>query len=1010
MLISPDALCRRLKTSPLVLHLRKAKSLLKELELCAGRQDVDMESLFVAIPDLQSFLSGVMLGSPFLTRLMLADTARLVRLLTQDPDQSFQALLAQMQTQARQLTDEGQMTRCLRLAKQEAALLIALCDCAGIWSLEQVTNALTTLAEVACSTALAYLLREQAARGRIEIDPEQPERDCGFFILGMGKLGGRELNYSSDIDLIAFYDRDKIRLRDLDEHQAFFVKLTQGLTRLIHQHTFDGQVFRVDWRLRPDPGSTPLAASTAYALGYYETVGQNWERAAMIKARPIAGDLAAGELFLRDLHPFIWRKFLDFAAIADIHAMKRQIHAVKGHGTIAIEGHHLKLGRGGIREIEFFVQTQQLIAGGRDPNLRVRSTLHALDALVNANWIKPQVRDDLSACYITLRGFEHRIQMMDDAQTHTLPTDAAEFITFTQFAGFKTPAAFAKALRPVLLLVQSHYADLFEEPMTDAAHQPVLFFTGLEHDPKTLEMLATMGFSAPTQASDIVRQWLSGRYAATRMRQARERLNEIIPRLLEALAVADQPHAALLAFDRFLASLPAGVQLFSLLRANPNLIDLLAEIINIAPRLTQILARRPRVLDGLIEQFHAPTRDVGSEMDNRLTRVLSDARDFQDILDLTRIFAQEQMFLIGVRILIGALPAHQAGPAYTQLATTLTGALHRAVDAEMLARYGRTPRGVCAILALGKFGSGEMTASSDLDLMLLYDDEALEQSDGAKPLYASDYYTRTTQRLIGALSAPTGQGSIYEVDFRLRPSGNKGPLATSLTAFRDYQANEAWTWEHMALTRGRVVSCTCPAFQQEIDQSIRHILLRPRDMTRLKNDIADMRKTLLQEKPASSVWDMKHLAGGIIDVEFIAQFLVLGSGHAHPDLWQATTAHTFTLAAQAGLLDDDSADKLVAALHFYTSLTQVIRLCLDGRYDPQMAPKGLEKRLAVSVQLPDIHMVEMTLHDHAHHVRRVFDRLIKPIVWPKQSDPRKNKVYRAPLVRRLVTKITQPPQ
>lgn len=926
--------------------------------------------------DLDGFLAATFDGSPFLFDLACRDPARLVRLLGAAPHAALSTLLLKLTTEV-DAADDASLMRALRLMKQEAALLISLCDIGGIWDPMQVTEALTRTAETAMQVALRALLLREAERGRIiPHDVADPLQGCGYFVLGMGKLGARELNFSSDIDLIAFYDRDAVRLKDADEHQAIFVRLTQQLARLLSEQTYDGLVFRVDLRLRPDPGTYPVAISTALAESYYEAVGQNWERAAMIKARPVAGDVEAGERFLKDIRPFVYRRYLDYAAIAEVHAMKRQIHAVKGHDAIAVEGHNLKLGRGGIREVEFFVQTQQLIGGGRDPRLRVRETLAALDALVTTGWINEAARSELHAAYLFLRRLEHRVQMVADEQTHVLPADATTLNAFAKFAGYASRAALAKDVAHVLTTVQRHYAQLFETAPGAESQAGRLEFASAQDHPETLETLATMGFAEPTQVVETVQGWLSGRVPATRTQVARERLGEILPRLLEALAATGQPDAGLIAFDRFVGRLPAGIQVFSLLRSNPQLLDLFATILGTAPRLAAMLGRRPRVLEGVIEQFHAPSVDPLSELDDRLRRTLEEVSGYEDALDLARAFAQEQIFLIGVRVLSGALRPEIAGLAYTQLAGTLVRELHARVAAEHARRHGRTPKDVSAVVALGKFGSAEMTASSDLDLLLLYDDAFDAPSDGAKPLYASEYYTRMTQRLVAALSAPTAQGIVYPVDFRLRPSGNKGPLATSLASFVDYQEREAWTWEHMALTRARIVSAP-RTFADRIEASIDAILRRPRDVKKLTADIIEMRQLIAEEKPPSDAWDVKTLPGGLIDVEFLAQWLVLRHAHDHPEILVRGVVGTFEAARTLHLLDEAESADLMRAANLYHALSQVMRLTLDEPFDPATAPAALCGLIAHATGLPDIVRVQAELTECTSRVRSLQNRLWK---------------------------------
>jgi glutamate-ammonia-ligase adenylyltransferase len=973
----------RLVAPPLVVDARRARKRLTDILREGGPEFRAAFAALAAERDgLEAFVTAALDGSPFLVDLAERDLDRFLRVLASEPDDAFAAVLARLAVEAAAASDDAELMRVLRRAKQEAALVIALADLSGAWEVMRVTGALTAFAETATGAALDVLLRREASRGRVRLDDEAaPSRGCGYFILGMGKLGARELNFSSDIDLIAFYDADAVRLTDHDEHQAVFVRLTQQLARLLGERSYDGVVFRVDLRLRPDPGTYPVAISTRLALNYYEAIGQTWERAAFIKARPIAGDLAAGEAFLAEMRPFVWRKYLDYAALAEVHAMKRQIHAVKGHERIAVEGHDLKLGRGGIREIEFFAQTQQLIGGGRNPRLRAKTTLEALRELEAAGWIGVAARDELSRTYLELRALEHRVQMVADEQTHALPADAETLASFARFAGFKSPQSFAKAVSGALATVQAHYARLFEEAPGAASQTAArLGFAGTSDVPETRATLKEMGFVEPRMVVETVRGWLAGRLPATRAAAARERLAEIVPRLLEALAGTGEPDAALAAFDRFVERLPAGVQVFSLLRSNPNLLDLFAMILGTAPRLATMLSRRPRVLDGLIEALHLPGRDSSADIDARFAAALAEASGFEDALDRLRILTQEQTFLIGVRLLSGTLPMAQAGGALSRLADAALTALHPRVTAEIARRHGRTPADRSAIVAFGKLGSLEMTATSDLDLMLLYDDPFDAQSDGERPLYAAEYYTRLTQRLVAALTAPTAEGTLYAVDLRLRPSGNKGPLATSLSAFTTYQESEAWTWEHMALTRARIVSAP-PELAERIEEVVTRIVRRERDEAKLTADIVEMRRMVWTEKPPSGPWDVKLIDGGQVDLEFIAQWLTLRHAAAHPSLHARATAAVFEAARRTGVLPAEDARALLDAARLYNALTQVLRLALDGPFDPDNVPKGLAAMIARAAELPDLRAVEIEFGETRARVRRIAKRLWRTSPW-----------------------------
>jgi glutamate-ammonia-ligase adenylyltransferase len=944
------------------------------LDRAIERDDGSLSALLAREPGARDFLLGVFGSSPYLGELAARDAARLAHLLCAEPETQLEHLLEEF---ARFVpSDEATLMRALRLAKQEVALLVALADLGKAWDTMMATRALTRFADAALDAAVAFLLREAREAGALlPDDSETPARHRGWIFLGMGKGGAFELNYSSDIDLVVLFDRRRARLAKPDDDWEFFVRLTRRVVKIMSEYTADGYVFRVDLRLRPDPGATPIAIPLEAAYAYYESMGQNWERAAFVKARPVAGDIAAGEAFLKELAPFVWRKYFDFAAIADVHSVKRQIHAHKGHGEIAVNGHNVKLGRGGIREIEFFVQTQQLILGGRDASLRGRATLEMLERLAERGWIETRAHDELAEAYVFLRDVEHRVQMIGDQQTHTLPQDDAGVAVVARLMGFATYDEFAAALRRRLETVQWHYARLFESaPQLSIGGN--LVFTGDEDDPDTVETIAKLGFKRPKVVTETIRGWHFGRFAATRSAAARERLTELTPALLQALAGTDDPDAAFLAFDKFLARLPAGVQLFAMLTANPRLLGLLATILGVAPKLAATISKRPDALGALIEPafFRAsPDRD---EFLQRLGSQLDEARTYEDALDRARVFGQEQKFLIGARLLTGASTPLAAGRAYAALAEASIAALLAHVEDEFAKAHGRVPASACAVVALGKLGGREMTAASDLDLMVIYDADLLAESEGGeRTLPAAQYYARLTHRLISALSAPTAEGLLYDVDFRLRPSGNKGPIAVRLAGFEDYQANEAWSWEHMALTRARTVAGE-PGFCARVENAIHAALLRPRDAAKLGDDVVSMRRRMEKEKGSGGLWDLKQAPGGQIDVEFVTQYLLLTNAPSQPDCLSTSIVEALERLRSMGALAPGDAQVLVDAATLYQGLTQILRLAIDENFSPAKATRGLVDLLLRAADAPDFARLEARLAETQADVRGIFKRLL----------------------------------
>jgi glutamate-ammonia-ligase adenylyltransferase len=966
-------LWQRIVEIPLAFDARFATDRFAELQAAAPAELADI----LADPAVRDLLTGTLGSSPYLSHLILRDPARLTRILSRAPETRMTELGDALANDILAAATQADAMRILRQYKTEVALLVALADLSGAWPVMTVTGALSDSADASTAAAVRFLFNAAIAKGDwLGTAGATAEADTGYIVIGMGKHGARELNYSSDIDLIVFFEPELVKLRVGLEPLAFFVRMTRDLVRLMQERTGDGYVFRTDLRLRPDPGATQVAISTDAALNYYESFGQNWERAAMIKARAVAGDIPAGEALIKELAPFVWRKYLDFAAIADIHAMKRQIHAFKGFGEIGVAGHNIKVGRGGIREIEFFAQTQQLIAGGRQIDLRQPDTIGTLNNLTTRGWIEPLVRDELTESYLFLRRTEHRLQMIADEQTQTLPADTEGLLRLSRFAGFEDTAAFSAALVAHLERVQRHYGALFEDVPELTRGNANMVFAGEQDDPGTVEALIKMGFKRPSDIIGAVRGWHHGRYQAVRTPRARELLTEVQPTLIEVLSRTSDPDQAFVGFDRFLSQLPSGVQLFSLLRNNPRLLRLVADIMGSAPRLAGIMSRRRRVLDAVLDPGFFGSLPDADALARIVDAEIAAATDYQDALDRARVVGSEQAFLIGVRVLSGTITAAQAGGAYAALAEHLITALQNQVEREIVAQSGRVAGGAAVVVAMGKLGGREMTAASDLDLILVYDfDHAIQQSDGARPLAPSQYYTRFTQRLITALSSPTAEGALYEVDMRLRPSGQKGPVATQLTSFEHYQENEAWTWEHMALTRARVISGP-DDLRTRVEAAIRHALLRPRDRTKLAADVRDMRGRIAKEKGTEDIWELKQVRGGLVDIEFIAQFLQLAHADTHPDVLDQNTIGALRKLAASGQLSAPHADVLIPAAVLVHNLTEVLRLCLDGPFDPAKAPDGLRELLTRAGDAPDFARLEAALRATLAEVAGLFDVIV----------------------------------
>ena len=875
------------------------------------------------------------------------------------PDAALGEVRSALAACGREADDEAVVSRDLRLAKQRIALLAAAAEVTGGWTPAQSTAALSDLADSALEAGLDFLMRKAAEKGSVHPQFGTAARS-GLALFALGKHGGRELNYSSDIDIVAFFDPALPVLTDPLEATKTYSRIVQRLAGLMQDRTEHGYVFRTDLRLRPDPGATPVALPIEAALTYYEARGQNWERAAWIKARPCAGDLAVGQAFIEELAPYVWRKHLDFATIADIQAMKRQINIAKNVGEVRVEGHNVKLGLGGIREIEFFTQTQQLIAGGRDRTLRVRPTTEALAALAAANWISPQTRDDLTATYWFLRAVENRLQMLRDQQTHVMPESAQGVAEIARLLDMPDVAVFERHYRAALTLVVNYYSELFTEGETLGGDAGNLVFTGSDDDPGTLETLANMGFADPAKASQTIRKWHYGSYAATRTSAARAHLTELLPALLKTIAGAGNADEAMSRFDNFLSRLPAGVQLFALLRQHDSLRQLLVSLMASSPRMAEAVIHRAHVMDGLIDPAFADEVRRRRLLVSKVAAFLEEARDYQDLIERARIIGQEQKFLISAGLLSGSMTAERAGEQFTALAETLLEHLFASVREEFAKRHGTIPGARAGLLAFGKMASREMTVSSDLDFFLLYHvSGTAEESDGEKPLSVTQYFTRLTQRLVAAVTSRTTEGVLYDADMRLRPSGNSGPLATSFRAFVQYHHESAWTWEHLALTRARVMA-TDSGLDAEVEAAIQEILARPRDVPKTIEDVVSMRALMVRERKPRHPFDLKLAAGGLVDLEFLAQSaqLVARQTIAAP---HAGTAEVLARLGETGLVP--TGERLAEIHGIYATVLQVMSAALAEPFRDSGWTQAFRELLAQRTHLPSFERLAADLKD-----------------------------------------------
>ncbi len=893
-------------------------------------------------PELRAVLSGAAGCSPYLKGLMEREEGWLRPALTLTPEAALDDCLAPLDA-----VPVDALATALRQAKRRVALLTALADLGGVWALEQVTGALTRLADISVDLAMKRLVAEEIRRGKIPgAVADDAATAAGMVALAMGKMGAGELNYSSDIDLICLFDESRHSLDDAQVARAAFIRVTRRMTAMLSDQTGEGYVFRTDLRLRPDASVTPVCLSMAAAESYYEGVGRTWERAAYIKARPCGGDLAAGARFLKTLAPFVWRKHLDFAAIQDAHDMRLRIREHKGlQGPIVLEGHNMKLGPGGIREIEFFTQTRQLIAGGRDPDLRVRGTVEGLARLAEKGWVTAEVATDLTALYRAHREVEHRLQMVQDAQTHDLPTAPEGFDRLARFMGEGDTARFRAALKARLERVETLTEGFFAP--SDIAPSPDL---------------------SPA-AQEIVAGWRN--YPALRSTRAVEIFKRLRPVILTRLARAANPDEALRRVDGFLAGLPAGVQIFSLFEANPSLIDLIIDIASTAPGLAQYLARNSGVLDAVIGgAFFAPWPGrVVLQAD--LTHALDAVPDYERKLDAARRWAKEWHFRIGVHHLRGLIDGFEAGTQYADLAEAVVAAIWAPCLAEFARKHGAPPGRGAVVLGMGSLGAGRLHSASDLDLIVIYDPDGVEASEGPRPLAARPYYARLTQALVTALTAPMAEGRLYEVDMRLRPSGRQGPVATAIDAFRSYQLTEAWTWEHLALTRAHVIAGDV-TLGAEVEAFRRLLLAEKSTGAKVIADVADMRARLRAAKPVTSAWEAKYGAGRLMDVELLGQTAALLAGA--PVRRIEVQLHA---GVTCGWLDPAAESAALAAYRLCWQLRCGSKLLSDGTLDLAGAGEGGTAFLLRETGAPDVATLAARLEGLTVSAAAVIDTALR---------------------------------
>ncbi|MBV8764610.1 MAG: bifunctional [glutamine synthetase] adenylyltransferase/[glutamine synthetase]-adenylyl-L-tyrosine phosphorylase [Hyphomicrobiales bacterium] len=917
--LSSEALIARIAAAPRARTGRRKDAVKPFIEAI---ENSDLAARLAGIlrprPKALRLVTAILDYSPFLSRVVTTHPHWLLEALVDQPERHLEGLIEEMTRAGAHAADDTAIMPALRHARRRTALLIALADLGGIWSLDEVTEALTRFADHAVALATEHVLRDAHRSGRLVLpDPNHPGRGSGFVLIAMGKHGARELNYSSDIDLIALHDPETASVAEGVEVDALFARLTQRVVRLLQSRTDDDYVLRVDLRLRPDPSSTPPCVPLAAAYQYYETIGQNWERAAFIKARPVAGDLEMGRRFLAELTPFVWRRHLDFQAVAALRGLWLDVRTVHGDDE-AISGRNVKLGPGGIRECELATQALQLVFGGRDARLRGPRTLSMLKALAEAGHLPKEARKRLSEAYRFLRTIEHRLQMRNDEQTQILPQQGADLEDFARWSGFASAAAFEKEFAARTSQVRLEAQKAFGGSEVSSRSSSTSF---------TKKELAAKGFRRPAEASRLIVGWTAPPERPTaRSIKVRDALSALLGDLIESFAATDDPDAAIATFDRSFERIAAPAELFSILGESERLRRLFAAMLGSAPRLAEAIVQRPHLLDVFIDVRSLSEPQVPRRVASRLAARLAAGTSHEEALDLLRDAGREEWFMAGARFLGGGLDGAHLGAAYTAVAEASLQVALDITRQAFAAEHGTVNGSRLAAIALGRLGASEMTATSDLDLIIVYElPDNAAASDGHRPLDPVLYFSRLTHRLITAISAPTSHGRLYDIDMRLRPSGGKGPVALPLAAFVSYQEKEAETWEHLALTRARPVAGDADLCRV-VASAIRRVLSRRRDPARVAGDVRQMRQLLASEKGENDAADLKNMRGGLVDIDFCAQFLMLTHAANQRSLLTHSVEASLMQAAAQGLLAKVEARALVSARALFSELLQRERL------------------------------------------------------------------------------------
>ncbi len=839
---------------------------------------------------------------------------------------------------------EDDLKRRLRLLRRREAVRIAWRDLAGWADLFEVMTVMSELGDVCIDGALTWLHAAQVAERGAAIGEHSGE-PTSMVVLGLGKLGGHELNFSSDVDLMFAYPEQgqTSGARPLSNHE-FFARLGRRLINVLSEATADGFVFRVDMRLRPNGNSGPLALSFDAMEHYYQTHGREWERYALIKARVVAGERMTGEGLLVRLRPFVFRKYLDYGAVQAIREMKVLINRELQRKGMQ---DNIKLGPGGIREIEFIGQSFQLIRGGREPSLQERSILTVLERLARDAHLNQATSDELSAAYRFLRDTENRLQMMADRQTHELPRELLEQARLALAMGFDGWRSFEAALRDHMARVQRHFDEVLAVSAavqrSDADQDLSALWLGAVDEDAAVRLLAERGFDQPQEALGSIRELRRSPAYIAFSSAGRARMDQLMPLVVAAAAKLDAPGVTLGRLINVIEAIGRRSAYLVLLVENPTALAQLTRLCAASPWVANWISQNPVLLDELLDpvRLYAPPspQALERELRERLLHVEPDDLEMQ--MEMLREFRHGHVLRVAAADVGPGLAPEQVGLHLAHIAEVVLKLSLETAQQGLVAKHGEPgcpgDNPPCApgfaVVGYGKLGSLELGYGSDLDMIFLYRScESGGQTAGPRVVPNEVFFARLGQRLIHILTTRTRAGLLYEVDMRLRPSGRAGPLVTSLSAYRDYQRQRAWTWEHQALVRARVL-----AGDHELCQGFtrvrREILCVQREPAHLRHEVAQMRQKILDARRQhdAALFDVKHDRGGIVDIEFMVQYWVLLHAANRPELTQHTDNIDILQAlANAGLLSTEWSESLVSAYRQYLSTEHRLKLIGQG--------------------------------------------------------------------------------